>query len=260
MGRTRGAWNTKGTWAAGIALTALLALTGYAVLSGGDDTDAPSKGGSSASVSASPEPSATYAPPEEWTEPDQWVALPRGERTDAGGSPVGYPRSTEGAVAMMTAANAVSIDSDRDSVDEQLRLYRSYFAQGDQSDETAEKVELQAVETDKQLHKSLGVSVGEPLPPGAYMRTTVVGYKVIKESDDEVGVWLLTRVAQKAGEMSKERGSYTRSLSGAAWTGGDWKLSGKALSGADAESKPAIAAPGDAAFNSAGWIAIREAS
>ncbi|MEU2899653.1 hypothetical protein ABZ690_07995 [Streptomyces sp. NPDC006967] len=261
MGRTRGAWSTKGTWAAGIALAALLALTGYAVLSGGDEDAADqSKGGSNASASISPGPSATYAPPEEWTEPERWAALPRGERTDAGGSPVGYPRSTEGAVAMMAAANTVSIDSNRDSVDEQLRLYRSYVARGDQSDEAAEKVELQAVETDKLLRKDLGVSVGEPLPPGAYMRTTVVGYKVIKESDDEASVWLLTRVVQKAGEVSKERGSYTRSLSGAAWTDGDWKLSRKALAGADEEGKPAIVAPGDAAFNSAGWVAIREAS
>ncbi|MFC9164409.1 hypothetical protein ACFTZ8_26820 [Streptomyces fungicidicus] len=263
MGRTRGTWNSKGIWGAGVALAAVLALTGYAVLSGGDeDTETPDKGGSSASASASPGPSATYAPPDDWTEPNQWVALPRGKRTDDRGSSIGYPQSTEGAVAMMAAANTVRIEPGRDSVDEQLRLYHSYFAKADQSDETAEAVELRAVETDKQLHKSLGVSVGEPLPSGAYMRNTVVGYKVIKASADEVSVWLLTRVVQKAGETAKESGSYTRSLSGAAWTDGDWKLSGKAVAEAQKGTvdKPEMAAPGDDAFNQAGWVAIRDAS
>ncbi|MBD0844258.1 hypothetical protein [Streptomyces sp. TRM68416] len=263
MGRTRGTWNTKGTWAAGIALAALLALTGVAVLGGGDeDTDAPGKGGSSASASASPGPSATYAPPEQWTEPDSWAALPRGKRTDDHGSPVGFPKSTEGAVAMMAAANTVRIGPERDAVDEQVRLYRSYVAEADQSDEAAETVELRAVQTDKQLHKSLGVPVGEPLPAGAYMRATVVGYKVIAESGDRVSVWLLTRTVQKGGETVKESGSYTRTLSGAAWTGGDWKLSGPAVAEGQqkAGEEPEMAAPGDEAFNRAGWTAIREAS
>jgi hypothetical protein len=263
MGRTRGTWNTKGTWVAGGLLAAVLVLTAYAALGGDDeDTGTPGKAGASATATASPGPSASYAPPEEWTEPGQWAALPRAKRTDAGGSPIGFPKSTEGAVAMMAAANTININSDRSSVDEQLRLYRSYVAKGDQRDEAEEQIELQALETDNQLHKELRVPVGEPLPPGAHMRNTVVGFKVIKKSDDEVSVWLLTRVVQKAGEMSKESSSYTRSLSGAAWTDGDWKLSGKAVgeARADTGSEPTIAAPGDAAFNSAGWVAIREAS
>ncbi|MFJ3140264.1 hypothetical protein ACIPK5_30785 [Streptomyces sp. NPDC086843] len=258
---TRGTRNSKSMWVAGGLLATVLVLTGYMAFSGDDEeTGPPGPAGGSASAAASPSPAPSYTRPEEWTEPDRWAALPRGQRTDAHGSQVGYPKSTEGAVSMMAAANSMSIDSERDAADEQLRIYRSYFAAGDQSDETAEKIELNAAQTDKLLRKELGLPAGGPLPAGAYMRNTVVGYKVIKESDDEVSVWLLTRVVRKGGETSPERASYSRSLSAAAWKDGDWKLSGEAFSAADTTDKPAIVAPGDAAFNDAGWVAIREAS
>lgn len=265
MGRTRGTWNSRSTWAAGVALAALLAFTGYAILSGGDeDTDTPSKGGPSASASASPGPSATYAPPDDWTEPNSWAALPRGERTDDRGSQVGFPQSTEGAVAMMVTANTTAIEGEQSNVDEQLRIYRSYIGAADQSSENAEQIELAAIQTDKALAKQMGVSPGQPLPPGAYVRSTVIGYKVIKKSDSEVSAWLLSRVVQKNGEMEKEKGSYTRTLAGAQWEDGDWKLTGDATARAQQEvqgqTQPAMAAPGDAAFNRAGWTAIRQAS
>lgn len=265
MGRTRGTWSTKGVWFAGAALAAVLALTGYAVLNGDEDTDASGTGGStpSASASASPGPSASYAQPDEWTEPTRWVALPRGERTNSRGSEVNFPHTTEGAVAMAAAANTVAIEADRDTVDEQLRIYHSYVSKADQSEENAEKIELAAIETDKSLHKQMGAPAGEPLPSGAYMRSSVVGYKVVRESDDEVGVWLLSRAAQKGGETEKESVDYTRILNAVVWEDGDWRLSGTATQRVlqDAQKNaPKIAAPGDAAFNQAGWTAIREAS
>ncbi|MFC7841901.1 hypothetical protein [Streptomyces sp. NPDC057382] len=264
MGRTRGTWSTKGTWFAGAALAAVLALTGYAVLNGGDDDADAGKGGStpSASVSAPPGPSASYEQPDDWTEPTRWVALPRGKRTDDRSSEVGFPHTTEGAVAMAAAANTVAMEADRDTKDEQLRLYYSYVSKVDQSDENAEEIELAAIETDKILHKELSAPVGEPLPPGAYMRSSVIGYKVIRESDDEVSVWLLARSARKGGETAKESVEYARILNAVVWEDGDWKLSGAATQRAlnANPTKPKIVAPGDAAFNEAGWTAIREAS
>ncbi|CUW33377.1 MULTISPECIES: hypothetical protein [Streptomyces] len=265
MGRTRGTWNTRGTWFAGAALAAVLALTGYALFSGGDDgTDTPGKGRSSTSASASPGPSATYAPPDDWTEPNQWAALPRGERTDGRGSTVGYPRSTEGAVAMMVAANSTAIEGEKSNTDEQLRIYHSYIGKADQSKQNAEQIELNAIQSDKALAKQMGVSPGQPLPTGAYVRSTVVGYKIIKTSGTEVTAWLLSRVVQKNGEMAKEKGSYTRTLAGAQWEDGDWKLTGAATQRAQqavqGQAQPAMAAPGDPEFNQAGWTAIRQAS
>ncbi|THA65384.1 hypothetical protein E6R60_33255 [Streptomyces sp. A0642] len=263
MARTRGTWNTKGTWLAGVALVAVLALTAYALLSGGDDEpDTPAKGG--ASASASPSPSATYAPPDDWTEPERWSALPRGERTDERGSQVGFPHTTEGAVAMAAAANTTVVEGSTSNVDEQLRLYYGYIGQADQSAAAAERVELSAGESDKTIARSMGVKPGQPLPSGAYVRSSVVGYKVVKKSTDEVGVWLLSRVVQKAGETVKEEGSYSRTLVGALWQGGDWKLSvsatRRAQDAAQGQSEPQMVAPGDAGFNAAGWTAIRAAS
>lgn len=266
MGRTRGTWNTKGMWLAGFVLVAVLALTGYAVLSGGDDGgDTPAdKAKASASAAASPGPSATYAPPADWTEPNSWAALPRGKRTDDHGSQVGFPQTAEGAAAMMLAANTTDIEGSKSNVDEQLRIYRSYIGKADQSSQTAEQIELNAQASDKDLATQMSVSPGQPLPSGAYVRSTVVGYKFIKKSDSEVSAWLLSRVVQKNGEMAKEDTSYTRTLAGAQWQDGDWKLTGDATARAQqdvqGQAQPHIVAPGDADFNTAGWTAIREAS
>ncbi|QDN84391.1 hypothetical protein [Streptomyces sp. RLB3-6] len=267
MGRTKGTWNTRGSWIAGAALAAVLALTGYAALSGGNDDgrgNPPGKGGSSARASAAPGPSASYTQPEDWTEPDRWAALPRGTRTDSRGSAVGFPGSAEGAVAMMLAANSTAIEGETSNVDEQLRIYHSYIGKADQSSQNAEQIELNGQASDKALAKQMGVSAGSPLPSGAYVRSTVVGYKVIKKSGTEVSAWLLSRVTQKDGEMTKESGSYTRTLAGAQWENGDWKLTGDATARAQqdvqGQAQPTIVAPGDPAFNSAGWTAIRQAS
>ncbi|OEJ20840.1 hypothetical protein AR457_41975 (plasmid) [Streptomyces agglomeratus] len=268
MARTRGTWNTKGVWAAGAVGAAVLVLTGYAVFAGGDGgSDTPARGGGGASASASRSaspPSPTYAAPEDWTEPERWAALPRGKRTDDRGSAIGFPHTTEGAVAMMAAANATTVEGDKSTVDEQLRIYRSYIGESDQSSENAEAIELNANQTDKSLARQMGVRAGQPLPPGAYVRNHVVGYKVVKKSRDEVSVWLLARVVQKTGETAKESSSYTRTLNGAQWQDGDWKLTGDAtervLQATKGQPKPKMVAPGDAAFNAAGWTAIREAS
>ncbi|MFF8279933.1 hypothetical protein ACF05T_28170 [Streptomyces lateritius] len=263
MSRTRGTWNTKGAWAAGVTAAAVAMLTGYALFSGDDGgAETPAKGGPSASAPSSASPAPSYSVPDDWTEPERWAALPRGKRTDGRGSEIGFPHTTEGAVAMMAAANTIAVEGDTSSVDEQLRTYYSYFA--DPSSKDAEKVGQAAEQADKRLAGQMGVSLGQPLPPGAYVRNHVVGYKIIKKSGDEVTAWVLARVTQKAGELEKEKGSYTRTLVGAQWKGSDWKISLDAITraqrDAQGEPKPEMVAPGDAAFNSAGWTAIRAAS
>ncbi|WP_309049640.1 hypothetical protein [Streptomyces sp.] len=265
MSRTRGTWNTRGTWLAGAALAAVLALTGYAVLAGGDDEEPTGKGGSSpstsSSVSASPAPG--YTAPDDWTEPEQWAALPRGSRTDKHGSEVGYPHTTEGAVAMAVNATNSTIEPGKDAVDGQMRVYNSYISAADHSEQAAQQIEQAGHETDKKFRRQMGVPADGDLPPGSYVRTTVVGFKVLKKSDDEVSVWLLGRVAMKKGELEKESTSYIRLLMGTRWEDGDWKLSGQASADAQKQagsSKPGMAVPGDAQFNEFGWVAIREAS
>ncbi|MFD4865268.1 hypothetical protein [Streptomyces sp. NPDC058412] len=266
MSRTRGAWNTKGTWAAGVALATVLLLTAYSLLAADDGagSEAPAKGGASPSASSPASPAPTYAAPEAWTEPERWVALPRGQRADERGSQVGFPHTAEGAAAMAAAASTSRIEGEKSAVDEQLRFYHSYMGKGDQSPENAKKIEQTAQQTDQNIAREMGVSAGQPLPPGAYVRSHVVGYKVIKKSPDEVSVWLLGRVVQKAGETKKEEDSYTRTLLGVQWQDGDWKVTADATRRAQTDiagqAQPQMVAPGDEAFNEAGWTAIRDAS
>ncbi|MEV6357992.1 hypothetical protein [Streptomyces hydrogenans] len=267
MSRTRGTWNTRGMWIAGAALAIMLLLTLYAVLRGageGSEPTTPAKGEASPSASGTASPAPTYSQPNEWTEPTRWSALPRGKKTDEQGSPVGFPRSAEGAVAMMAAANSSRVEGGHGIVDEQLRTYHAYMGPDDQSDEIAEQVELAGIEADKKLAREMGLPVGQPLPAGAYLRNNVVGYQIIEKSASEVSAWLLVSQVQKSGEMSPEKGSYLRTLVGAQWVDGDWRMTADATIRAQEAtrglSEPEMVAPGDEAFNAAGWTAIREAS
>ncbi|MFY0516000.1 hypothetical protein ACOMD4_37290 [Streptomyces anulatus] len=264
MGRTRSRWNSPSVWLSGVALAGVLALGGYALFSGGDEGDEAGKAGAGSSASADPKPSQSYEVPEDWTDPKRWAALPRGERTDERGSQVGFPQTAEGAVAMMMAANTTAIEGTTTNDDEQLRLYYSYIGKPDQSEAAAERVEQGAITNGKSISRSMGLKPGAPLPAGAYMRTHVVGFQFIKKSPTEVTAWVLGMETQKAGETAEEKSSYTRTLMGAQWQDGDWKLSVEATRhGQDdtqGKPEPEMVAVGDASFNAAGWTAIREAS
>ncbi|MFF4648042.1 hypothetical protein [Streptomyces sp. NPDC001389] len=268
MSRTRGAWNTKGTWAAGVALAAVLALTGYAALSGNDSTPAGIAKDTGPSAGANPSgqaaPAPTYTVPKDWSDPQRWASLPRGARTDERGSAVGFPHTFEGAVAMAATLNKTAVGDGKTSVDEQMRIYTSYVYKPDQSGANADAVRQNALETDKQLAQEMGGPGSKTLPAGAYVRTSVIGFKVLTKSDDEVCVWVLSRGVQRNGETTKESAGYSRRVVAAQWVDGDWKMtaaaSARARQAVQGKSEPTIAAPGDQAFNEAGWTAIREAS
>ncbi len=165
---------------------------------------------------------------------------------------------------MAAAANRTTLEGETTTVDEQLRIYHAYVGRGEKSAVVAERVEKAAVDSDKVIARSMGIKGGDPLPPGVYVRSTVVGFKVIKKSSDEVGVWLLSRVVQKNGEIAQEDGSYSRTLVGVEWQGEDWKLSvdvtQQAQEAVQGQTEPQMVARGDAAFNAVGWTAIRQAS
>ncbi|GLX41118.1 hypothetical protein Sros01_71910 [Streptomyces roseochromogenus] len=268
MSRTRGAWNTKGTWIAGLALASVVVLSGYALLSGGSTTSAgsgkPVSPNPGASAPGAPGPVATYTVPKDWSEPEHWVALPRGARADEQGNPVGFPHTGEGAVAMMAEATKMTIAAGRSYATERMRIFDAYYGKGDRTPKNAETVKAGGVELDKGLARDMGVSQGQPLPAGAYLRVQVIGFKVIKKSDDEVSAWILTRAVQKNSEMAPETAAIATTLVGVQWQDGDWKQTVDAtyrgLGDSKATPEPAAVAPGDQAFNSAGWTALREAS
>ncbi|MFF7081803.1 hypothetical protein [Streptomyces lavendulae] len=251
-----------------MALAGVLALTGYAAFSGGDSAPAGSAkeaspgAGASASGGASPAP--TYTVPKDWTEPQRWAALPRGTRTDERGNPVGFPHTSEGAVAMIVASSKMTIAGDASYASERLRIFDAYYGKGDRTAKNAETVKAGGAELDKSLAKVMGVQEGQHLPSGAYVRVHVIGFKVIKKSDDEVSAWVLTRASQKTGEMAKESNAIATTLVGAQWQDGDWKQTVDAtyrgLDDSKTTAEPTAVAPGDEAFNEAGWTALREAS
>lgn len=250
-------------WGAGGVTAVVLALTAYAAVSGGghDSTESKRHGGSTVAPSR---PVPTYSVPPDWTEPARWLALPRGKNTTADGYQTNFPDTADGAVAMLVAADSMNVEGSQSTVDAQLAVYNTYMASTDKSSANEEKVREAAAQTDGQERGSMGLPTSGPLPSGAFVRTNVVGFKVIQASPGEVTAYLLTRVAEKAGETATEKDSYTSAVVGAVWQGGDWKLSttasNDALQQTQGQQGPAIAAPGDAAFNSAGWTAIRQAS
>ncbi|MDX3343794.1 hypothetical protein V5N34_36615 [Streptomyces baarnensis] len=250
-------------WGIGVTTAVLLLLTGYAALFSGDDepsrtSDRPA----AAATDASPAP--TYGTPPDWTEPERWAALPRAARTDVQGNEVGFPQTAEGAVAMLVAANTTEVKAGHSHVDVQHGVYGSYLIPGDRTEENKGKIERAAAESDTKVRRSMGLPENDDLPPGAYSRNHVVGFRVIDASPSEVTVWLLSRATVRTGETGKEEGAYTSLLAAAEWSDGDWWLSAASTENAirhhGREQHPAIAAPGDAAFNTARWTAIRAAS
>ncbi|MET8624619.1 hypothetical protein ABZW30_12830 [Kitasatospora sp. NPDC004669] len=207
----------------------------------------------------------TYGIPSTWTDPVRWAALPRGSRTAATtGDQTGFPNTVEGAVAVLVAGTATNLQPGTSLADQQVAIYHTYLSGADQSPDGEAKVRAKAQQTEAENRSDLGLPAAGPLPSGAFVRGNVVGFKVIQASSDEVTVYLLTKVSRKAGESSPVKDAYVISVLGAVWQDTDWKMSVKASSDAVAQTRgqqsPALAAPGDAKFNDAGWTALRQAA
>lgn len=259
-------------WAAGAMLAAVLALTGYSALSGGGDVpDTPSGGAASTasapqttpSASASSKPVPMYTAPATWTEPKRWLAAPRGIRNVADGSrEVGFPRTFEGAIGMMVAASWINVEGLSTLAEQQLDVYNIYLMPADRSPTAEQKVRQGAEQVEAKERAALGLPVTGPLPGGASLRTTMIGFKPIETTPTMVAAHVLTVVTAKGGEMEPEQTVYIVGILAAVWQDGDWRLSGQTIKALVEQRNPMppIAAPGDAAFNTAGWTAIRQAS
>ncbi|MFE4514614.1 hypothetical protein ACFRMQ_10555 [Kitasatospora sp. NPDC056783] len=250
-------------------LAAVLGLTGYAVLIDDGNDPTPQYGGAMSTPSpvaptttASPQPAPMYSVPPTWTEPRRWLAVSRGARKAANGREIGFPDTADGAIGMMAAASLMDVEGSDTLTNQHLAVYRTYMLPSEQSPTAEAKVRQGAEETDAGTRRALGLPSRGPLPSGAFMRATMIGIKTIQVSPALVTAYVLTVVTDKGGEMVPEQRVYTVGLLGAVWQDGDWKLSGQAVKAGTTQSDqgPAIAAPGDAAFNTAGWTAIRQAS
>ncbi|KJS61959.1 hypothetical protein [Streptomyces rubellomurinus] len=254
-------------WGAAGILAAVVGLTGYAAVQQGADDDAshpgtsasPPPSATAATTTAAPVPVSTYSAPPSWEEPDRWLAAPRGTRT-VGGREVGFPHTMEGAVGMLVASSAVDIEGATTTVDEHLASYTTYTAVGDQTPAREQRVRQGAAKADARARATMGAPDSGPLPAGAWMRSHLVGFKIVQARPDAVTAHLLLRNGQKAGETARESVFYTVGIVGVVWRDDDWKFDTAGGASPPAGSVPEIAAPGDAAFNTQGWTAIRQAS
>ncbi|MFJ1804430.1 hypothetical protein [Streptomyces sp. NPDC088180] len=263
MSRNRTGYPRWLGWGIGGTTAVVLLLTGYAAFFSGDgEPSRTSDRPAAAATDTGPDP--TYAAPSDWTEPERWAALPRGARTDRLGNEVGFPQTAEGAVAMLATANTTEVKAGHTHVDVQHGVYGSYLIPGDRTEENKRKIERAAAESDIAVRQDMGLPESDDLPPGAYSRNHVIGYRVIEASPTEVTMWLLSRATVRPGETEKEESAYTSLLAAAEWSHGDWWLSAASTENAirrhGRDQHPEIAAPGDAVFNTARWTAIRAAS
>ncbi|MFF2542889.1 hypothetical protein ACFVUY_10000 [Kitasatospora sp. NPDC058063] len=251
-------------WGAGAMLATVVALTGYTILSHDDRPTIPQPAAappspSQSSTTAVPVPVSTYTLPATWTEPDRWLAVPRGTST-LNGHKVAFPHSTDGAIGMLVACSGFDIEGSTTLVDEQLAFYRAYTAAADQTSDREQRIRQGAARTDAHVRAAMGLPESGPLPAGAWVRTSMVGFKLIQAGPDAVTAHLLLRNAWKPSGSRPESISYAVGTIGVVWREGDWRLDPSGGASPAPETVPEIAAPGDTAFNTQGWTAIRQAS
>lgn len=253
-------------WGASAVAAAVFALIAYVVVGDEGQTDtAYREMGQRRVVDVLTRPDGPkHARPDGWTEPSRWAVLPRGGEEDGRGRPIRFPHTVDGAVAMLIEANETEAKEDHTLADEQLALFESYMGEAGRTEEYKREATAIAARNDAALRRDMGLPDRGALPLGAYIRATVLGFQVIASSDDEVSVWLLSRVTAKSGQLQEEKASYTRNVLAAHWEDGDWKISPHAMERAaehiKGKPRPAFGIPGDAKFNEAGWTAIRQAS
>ncbi len=248
-------------------VAAVIGLTGYAAFLGSGDKSAslPASGTplpgppASATTTATPVPVSTYSIPATWSEPARWLAAPRGTRT-VHGHEVGFPHTTDGAIGMLLASSTYNVEGATTTVDEQLTTYFTYTAESDRTPTREQRVRQGAAKADAQVRASMGAPESGPLPSGTWVRTHLVGFKIVQARPDSVTAHVLLRTCQKAGETKSESVVYTVGTIAVAWLDEDWKLDVTGGASASPGPVPEIAAPGDAAFNVQGWTAIRQAS
>ncbi|MFG2913114.1 hypothetical protein ACGF0D_09510 [Kitasatospora sp. NPDC048298] len=161
---------------------------------------------------------------------------------------------------MLVASSGFDVEGSTTLVDEQLTFYRTYTATADQTADREQRVRQGAARADARARATMGLPESGPLPVGAWVRTGMVGFKLVQARPDAVTAHLLLRTARKSAESSPESVSYAVGTVGVVWRESDWRLDPSGGSSPAPEAVPGIAAPGDAAFNAQGWTAVRQAS
>lgn len=220
------------------------ALVVIAVTGGDSDSDKPA----AAPEQSAPAPEPTKTLPDDggdYVAPAQYVTLPTGA-SKVGALPVKFPRTPEGATAMLVASarNAWSFDAAA------VRAGILTYASAQYRDAMAASAEDGA----RGNREFAGVPGAGEVPEGATLTAWPIGVKWAAKGSNTVDAVILLRVthAPKAGVQSTT--TLVVSPAQAVWESGDWK----AVPTNPTQLMPDPVDIGTAAFNEDGWKAIQE--
>ncbi|MFC4517960.1 MULTISPECIES: hypothetical protein [Streptomyces] len=228
-----------------IALAAIVVVLAVIIVFllafGGDKKTTDGKG---ASAGTQPAPAATETPSDTYTNPKNWVDLPNGTGT-SNGLPVKFPKSPEGAAAMMVSLLRASWTLDPADV---ARAATTYSLP-----QEVEAVKAAAPQAAAGNRKVAGIPTDGPIPPGARFFAIPIGVQWTRQDDTHVRVSVDIRVVTNAGNGAENETQLISMAGMAVWSGDDWKNA--SLPPGDQPEPFDIGSEG---FNKAGWKAIQE--
>ncbi|MGW1767189.1 hypothetical protein ACWCQL_24360 [Streptomyces sp. NPDC002073] len=228
----------------GIVLVLVAALVVIAVRGQGSPTAAPD---AKPSESAAPSATPTARPDDGgYVAPAETVKLPDGAAKSAGGLPVQYPHTPEGAAAMAVASvrNAWSLDA------AEIRAGILAYSSAQYRDQMATAAEDGA----KGNRQYAGIPDTGPVPAGGTLVAWPIGVKYAAVNGNTVDVMVLLRVTHAAKEGAEPVTTLVVSPGRAVWEGGDWK----GVPTAPGQALPEPVDIGTAFFNEDKWKAIQE--
>ncbi|MFI9203739.1 hypothetical protein [Streptomyces sp. NPDC053048] len=230
-----------------ITLAAIVVVLAVVVvlllLTGGGKKDSDKGSGAGA---GKPAPAVTHKPSDTFTQPKNWVLLPEGAGKD-NGLPVKFPKSDEGAAAMMVAVIRSSWKLDQKDIERSAVTYSV----------PQERDEVKAAARDVAAgnRKNAGVPDNGPPPQDLAFSVIPIGVQWSRQDDTHVKVSVNVRTVIGGGNGKEPETQLISTTGMAVWTDGDWKNA----------SVPPVQNPepfdiGDAGFNGAGWKAIQDGS
>ncbi|WP_405633884.1 hypothetical protein [Streptomyces sp. NBC_01174] len=225
-----------------VVLLLVAALVVIATRDGGSDN------GKGSPTQSSPTPKAMPTLPEDdggYVAPTQYVKLPDGAEK-AGDLPTKFPRTPEGATAMLVASARNAWSFDAATVKAGILAYAS----ADYRDSMAASAEDGAVGN----REFAGVPATGDLPAGATLNAWPIGVQWSETDASTVNALILLRVTHAAKEGAEPTTTIVVSPAQAVWEEGDWKV----MPTDPAENLPDPVDVGTAKFNEDGWKAIQE--
>ncbi|MEV6672866.1 hypothetical protein [Streptomyces sp. NPDC051162] len=191
-----------------------------------------------------PAPAVTETPSDAYTAPQKWVKLPEGTGK-SNGLPIKFPKTDEGAAAMMESVIRTSWSIDPADIEKAVSAYSA-----PQDTDALRAAIPQAVAGNRQ---TAGMPTDGPVPHGASFIAIPIAVQWTHQDDTHVRVSVDTRVVTNAGNGSENKTQLVSMAGMAVWNGDDWKNTSLPPG-----KQPEPFDIGSDGFNSAGWKAIQE--